>query len=213
MSDQDQNASTPDETPEDPAPEAPGAADAQEASEASAVETDPIAALEAENSELKDRLMRALAEVENTRRRSEKDRQDASKYGSSGLAKEILPVIDNLGRALQSVTDEQKAESEALNTIAVGVDMVAKQLVDALGRFGIKQIDPAKGEKFSYDQHQAMSEIEAPDQPTGTIVQTLQPGYMMHDRLLRAAMVIVAKGGPAQTPPPPEDHTPIDTTA
>lgn len=214
MSDQDPNAQAPEETPEVTTNQDASAAESQGSSEeTAAAEGDPLTALQAENAELKDRLMRALAEVENTRRRADKDRQDASRYGSSGLAKEILPVIDNLGRALQSVTDEQKAESEALNTIAVGVDMVAKQLVDALGRFGVKQIDPAKGEKFSYDQHQAMSEIETPDQPTGTIVQTLQPGYIMHDRLLRAAMVIVAKGGPAQPSPPPEDHTPIDTTA
>ncbi len=174
---------------------------------------DPMAVLQAENAELKDRLMRALAEVENTRRRAEKDRQDAAKYGPSGLAKELLPVLDNLGRAVQSVTPDQREENEALNNISTGVEMVAKQFLDAFARFGVKQIDPEAGERFSYEVHQAMSELEMPDQPAGAIVQTLQPGYMMHDRLLRAAMVVVAKGGPKPGAAPPEDHTPIDTTA
>ncbi|MDJ0685031.1 MAG: nucleotide exchange factor GrpE [Alphaproteobacteria bacterium] len=174
---------------------------------------DPLDALQAENAQLKDRLMRALAEVENTRRRAEKDRQDAAKYGPSGLAKELLPVLDNLGRAVQSVTPDQREENEALNNISTGVEMVAKQFLDAFARFGVKQIDPEAGERFSYEVHQAMSELEMPDQPAGAIVQTLQPGYMMHDRLLRAAMVVVAKGGPKPGAAPPEDHKPIDTTA
>ena len=173
-------------------------------------EVDPVEALAAENAELKDRLMRALAEVENVRRRADKDRQDAARFGPSGLAKELLAVADNLGRALQAVSDEDRAASDSIKNLVVGVEMIEKQFIDAFERFHIKRIDPI-GEKFSYERHQAMSEATGTGQPSGTIVQVLQPGYMMHDRLLRPAMVIVAKGDPDGAPP--EGHTSIDTTA
>jgi molecular chaperone GrpE len=189
-------------------------ADAETVAEADAAadtgEADPVEALAAENAELKDRLMRALAEVENVRRRADKERQDAAKFGPSGLAKELLAVADNLGRALQSVTDEDREASASVKNLVVGVEMIEKQFVDAFERFHIKRIDPL-GEKFSYEKHQAISEATDTGQPAGTIVQVLQPGYMMHDRLLRPAMVVVAKGEPDAAPP--EGHASIDTTA
>ena len=174
-------------------------------------EVDPVEALAAENAELKDRLMRALAEVENVRRRADKDRQDAAKFGPSGLAKELLAVADNLGRAVQSVSDEDREANASIKNLVIGVEMVEKQFQDAFERFHIKRIDPV-GEKFSYEQHQAMSEATGTGHPAGTVVQVLQPGYMMHDRLLRPAMVIVAKGDP-EGGTPPEGHTSVDTTA
>jgi len=188
-----------------PAPDAGGGGEA---------EADPFAvlqALQAENADLKDRLMRALAETENTRRRAEKDRADASKFGGSGLVKELLAVLDNLGRAVSAVPPELRDENDQIKNLIVGVEMTEKQFLDAFTRFGIARIDP-KGEKFSYDRHQAMSEREGTGEPAGTIVDVLQPGYMMHDRLLRPAMVVVAKGEPVK-PGPPEGHDPIDTTA
>ncbi len=184
--------------------------DAQAADGAEA-EPDPLEALQAENAELKDRLMRALAEVENVRRRADKDRQDAAKYGPSGLAKELLGAIDNLGRAVQAVSEEERDANPAMKNLVVGVEMTEKQFLEALERFQIKRIDPL-GEKFSYEQHQAMSEATDTGHPAGTVVQVLQAGYMMHDRLLRPAMVVVAKGDPAGKTPP-EGHEPLDTTA
>ena len=187
-------------------PEAAAEADAA----AEPGEADPVEALAAENAELKDRLMRALAEVENVRRRADKERQDAAKFGPSGLAKELLAVADNLGRALQSVTEEDREASASVKNLVVGVEMIEKQFVDAFERFHIKRIDPL-GEKFSYEKHQAISESTDTGQPAGTIVQVLQPGYMMHERLLRPAMVVVAKGDSDAAPP--EGHASIDTTA
>lgn len=196
-----------------PSPDAT-AQSAPAAAEGAEPEADPFAvlqALQAENADLKDRLMRALAETENTRRRAEKDRTDASKFGGSGLAKELLPVLDNLGRAVSAVPPELRDENDQIKNLVVGVEMTEKQFLDAFTRFGVSRIDP-KGEKFSYDRHQAMSEREGTGEPAGTIVDVLQPGYMMHDRLLRPAMVVVAKGEPAKSGPP-EGHDPIDTTA
>ncbi|MEQ9489716.1 MAG: nucleotide exchange factor GrpE [Alphaproteobacteria bacterium] len=192
----------------------PGDAAQQGANDGGEAEADPFAVLQAlqkENAELKDRLMRALAETENTRRRAEKDRSDASKFGGSGIAKELLPVLDNLGRAVSAVPPELSEENEQIKNLVVGVEMTEKQFLDAFNRFGIKRIDP-KGEKFSYDRHQAMSEREGTGEAPGTIVEVLQAGYMMHERLLRPAMVVVAKGEPKKTGRP-EGHDPIDTTA
>jgi len=219
QSNQDQNGpdlkrSEPQEAPEPtPGPEA-AAQPASGAGEGDGSEADPFAvlqALQAENAELKDRLMRALAETENTRRRAEKDRSDASKFGGSGIVKELLPVLDNLGRAVGAVPPELLEENDQIKNLVVGVEMTEKQFLDAFTRFNVTKIDP-KGEKFSYERHQAMSEREGTGEPAGTIVDVLQPGYMMHDRLLRPAMVIVAKGEP-QKQTPPEGHDPIDTTA
>jgi len=182
-----------------------------QAAEGAEAEPDPLDILQAENAELKDRLMRALAEVENVRRRADKDRQDAAKYGPSGLAKELLGAIDNLGRAVQAVTDEERDADPAMKNLVVGVEMTEKQFLEAFERFQIKRIDPL-GEKFSYEQHQAMSEATDTGHPAGTVVQVLQAGYVMHDRLLRPAMVVVAKGDPGDKAPP-EGHEPLDTTA
>lgn len=186
------------------------AAEMDDAAAEPRTEDDPFAQLQKENAELKDRLMRALAEVENVRRRAEKDRQDAAKFGPSGLAKELLPAIDNLGRALMSVPDELRKGDDAVKNLVMGVEMIEKQFVDALSRFNIKRIDPV-GEKFNYEHHQAMSEAEGTGHPPGTVAQVLQPGYVMHDRLLRPAMVIVAKGDPGADRA--DGHGPVDTTA
>jgi len=168
-----------------------------------------IAALEAEVAELKDRLVRSFAEVENTRRRAEKERQNASKYAASGLARDLLEVIDNLRRAIDSVPAEAAEQDEALKSLLVGVEMTEQALLKGFEKNDIKRIDP-KGEKFTYDYHQAMSELPNTGQPAGTVVEVLAPGYLLHDRLLRPAMVIVAKGDP-ETPPDESDH--VDTTA
>jgi len=166
-----------------------------------------IAALESEVAELKDRLVRSFAEVENTRRRAEKERQNASKYGASALARDLLEVIDNLRRAIDSVPAEAVEQDEALRSLLVGVEMTEQALLKGFEKNDIQRFDP-KGEKFTYDYHQAMSELPNTGQPAGTVVEVLAPGYLLHDRLLRPAMVIVAKGDPET---PPEDVDPVDT--
>lgn len=171
---------------------------------------DVIQKLVVENAELKDRLMRALAETENIRRRADKDRQDQAKFGVSPLAKELIPVADNLRRALEAQPSAAIEADEAIKNFVLGIEMTEKQLLDAFGKVKIERIDP-KGEKFSYKLHQAMSEMENTGQPAGTIVEVIAAGYVLNERLLRPAMVIVAKGGEAK--PKPDDIEHIDTTA
>ena len=212
MSEENKNGQEPElnEAAEDQAPEAAAEGAAETAAEeAAGSEEDVLAKLQAENGELKDRLMRALAEVENVRRRAEKERQDQTKFGVSPLAKELMPVVDNLARALEHLPDSLKDGDDQVKNFLMGIEMTEKQLVDAFGKCQIQKIDPL-GEKFDYKLHQAMSEATGTDQEPGTIVQVLQSGYVLHERLLRPAMVIVAKGEPQA---PSGDTEPVDTTA
>jgi len=162
-------------------------------------ELDLVAELEkarAEAASLKDQLLRALAETENTRRRVQREREDSARYAVAPLAKEILPVADNLARALAAVPKEALAQDEALRNLVEGIAATERQLQAALERNNIKLIDPM-GEKFDSHHHQAMFEVPSPGKPNGTVVQVLQPGYILHDRLLRPALVGVAKGDPS----------------
>ena len=153
-----------------------------------------LARSEAELAETKDRLLRALAETENVRRRGERERADAQKYGGTTLAKDLLNVADNLRRALDSMPADQA--DERVKTLLEGVAATERELLAVFERHGIRRIDPA-GERFDHNLHQAIFEVESAA-PPGTVVQVLQPGYVMHDRLLRPAMVGVAKGAPSE---------------
>ncbi|BAI73463.1 molecular chaperone [Azospirillum sp. B510] len=157
---------------------------------------DRVAKLEAEVASLKDQLLRAMAETENTRRRAQRDREDATKFAVSSFAKELVSVADNLRRALDAVPAEGRERDEMLKGLAVGVEATERQLFAAFDRAGIKKLDPA-GEPFDPNFHQVMFEIENTGKAAGTVVQVLQPGYTIHGRLLREAMVGVAKGGDA----------------
>jgi molecular chaperone GrpE len=157
---------------------------------------DRVAKLEAEVAGLKDQLLRAMAETENTRRRAQRDREDATKFAVSSFAKELVSVADNLRRALDAVPAEGRERDEMLKGLAVGVEATERQLFAAFDRAGIKKIDPT-GEPFDPNFHQVMFEIENTGKAAGTVVQVLQPGYTIHGRLLREAMVGVAKGGDA----------------
>ncbi|HVO13627.1 MAG TPA: nucleotide exchange factor GrpE [Alphaproteobacteria bacterium] len=165
-------------------------------------------ALAAEVAELKDQLLRALAEVENVRRRGQKERDDASKYAIANFAREIVTVVDNLRRAIEAVPAQALATDENLKNLLTGVELTERALLAALERFGIKRIDPL-GERFDHNLHQAMMQVDDPTKPAGTVVQVMQSGYVLHDRLLRPAMVAVSKGGPAAAPQPAG----VDTTA
>ena len=146
--------------------------------------------------ELKDQVLRALAETENVRRRVQRDRDDAVKYAASGFAKDLLPVADNLRRALDAIPKDALETDEALRTLATGVEMTERLLLAALERHQIKRIE-ALGQRFDSNLHQAMFEVPGSGQPAGTVVQVMEPGYTIHDRLLRPALVGIAKAEPA----------------
>jgi molecular chaperone GrpE len=160
--------------------------------EAPAQEANP---LEAEVADLKDKLLRTLAENENIRKRAEKERNDTAKFAVGNFAKQLLSVADNLRRALDAIPEETRQENDGLNNIFVGVEATERELLRAFDAVGIKQID-ALDQPFNPNFHEVMMEMEAPDKPSGTVVQVLETGYMIHDRLLRPARVCVSKGGP-----------------
>jgi molecular chaperone GrpE len=160
--------------------------------EGSSPETDTNAAAHAaEIAGLKDQVLRALADAENTRRRAQKEREDTSKYAVANFAKEMLNVADNFHRALDATPKE--TNDPALRNLITGIEATERQLQAALERFGIKKIDPL-GQAFDPNFHRVMMEVDDPDQQAGTVVQVLQSGYIIHDRLLREALVAVAKG-------------------
>jgi molecular chaperone GrpE len=150
-----------------------------------------VAALEAELADMKDRLLRALAETENVRRRAQREREDTQKYAVSGFARDLLATADNLRRALDSVPEAEIKDART-RSLVDGVAATERELLSMFERHGIRRIDP-KGERFDHNFHQAVFEAERPDAPAGTVIEVLQPGYVLHDRLLRPAMVGVAK--------------------
>lgn len=166
------------------------------------------AALEAELAGTKDKLLRALADTENVRRRADRDREQERRYAAASFAKDLLSVADNLRRALDSAPEAQ-AQDEFARTLFAGVAATERELLAAFERHGIRRIEPQPGEKFDHNLHQAMFEVDNTGKTAGTIVQILQPGYVMHDRLLRPALVGVAKAAAR----PPEDAPRIDTMA
>ena len=151
-----------------------------------------IEELEAEIAQLKDQQLRALAEAENARRRAQRDREEAQRYGAASLARDLLDVADNLRRALDSVPRERVDQDEGLKSIVEGVEMVEQSLLQAFEKHGISRVEP-HGERFDHNYHQAMFEAESTEHPPGHVAQVLQIGYVLHDRLLRPALVGVAK--------------------
>ena len=152
---------------------------------------DLIEKLNEEITDLKDQRLRAIAELENFRKRADKDQSDALKYGISNFAKEIINIRDNIERAQSSISEEAK-NNEAIKSVIEGIDLIAQSVVSTFEKIGIKKID-SLNKKFDHNLHQAMMEIENDDLEPGTIVQELIPGYTLHDRLLRPAMVGVSK--------------------
>jgi molecular chaperone GrpE len=166
------------------------------ATEADVAEIDPIAELQAENAELRDRFVRLAADMDNLRRRTERELKDAKVYGVTAFARDMLGVSDNLRRALDAVPADMRAAADAgLTTLLEGVEMTERSMLSTLERHGVKKIEP-EGEKFDPNFHQAMFEVPNPAVPNNTVVQVVQPGYTIGERVLRPAMVGVAKGGP-----------------
>jgi len=185
------------ETPETQTgtPETVGDDPAQAAAAAKTAEGggDRVGQLESEVASLKDQLLRALAEQENIRRRAERDREDTAKYAVSKFAKELLAVADNLRRAVEAVKPEVREANEAVNNLLTGVEATERQLTAAFERSGIVRMEP-QDKPADPNFHQIIQELEGTGKPPGTVVQVLQPGYTIHGRLLREAMVIVARG-------------------
>ncbi|CAK0763077.1 Protein GrpE [uncultured Gammaproteobacteria bacterium] len=153
-----------------------------------------IAELEAMVASLKDQTLRALAELENTRRRAQREREDTAKFAVASFAKDLVAVADNLRRALDAVPAEAREADGFLQTLAVGVEATERQLLSAFERVGIKKLEPLD-DVFDPNFHQVMFELEGTGRPSGTVVQVLQSGYTINGRLLREAMVGVAKRG------------------
>jgi molecular chaperone GrpE len=160
-----------------------------------AAAADESAALRAEVAELKDRLLRALADVENTRKRAERDRRDAEIYGATRFARDLLSVHDNFERALGNVTDVVRAAAPGL---IEGIELTQRDLLNAFEKHRIVKIEPQPGDRFDPKLHQAMFEAPLPGTSAGDIIQVMAVGFMIGDRLLRPAQVGVSSGGPAR---------------
>jgi molecular chaperone GrpE len=173
-------------------------------SEPKSSEPMPSTALEREYAEMKDRLLRTLAEMENLRKRTEREIADSRTYGVTSFARDVLAVADNMRRALDAAGPElqDNAESKALID---GVELTERELLKALEKNGVRQFTPL-GEKFDPNVHQAMFEVPDPSVPAGSIVQVVQPGYMIGERVLRPALVGVSKGGPKVAPNSSNDN-------
>jgi molecular chaperone GrpE len=167
--------------------------------------TDPAAALAREAAELKDRLLRTLAEMENLRRRTEREVADARLYGISAFARDILVVADNMHRALNALDTELREKADTgVKALLDGVELTERELMNALEKHGVKKIEPL-GEKFDPNRHQAMYEVPDASATPGSVVQVVQAGYLIGERVLRPALVAVAKKAPAE--PPANDNS------
>lgn len=153
------------------------------------LEEDELDLLKQERDQLKDRLMRALADTENTRKRGERDRREAEQYGGSKLARDILPVYDNLKRAVEAADDAQR---EAAKAVFEGVELTLRELISVLSKHDIVPVMPEIGDRFDPQLHQAMFEAPVPDTKAGDIIQVMTEGFQIHDRLLRPAQVGVS---------------------
>jgi molecular chaperone GrpE len=183
------------ETPADAAPEAANP------------ETDPTEALRAEVAQLKDQMLRYAADAENTKRRAEREANDARHYAIQRFSQDLLGAADNLARALTAAPRDNV--DPAVKTLITGIEMIEKDLIGAFDRNGLKRLDPPRGAKFDPHRHQAMMEQPADDVGAGAILQVMQPGYELHGRLVRPAMVIVsAKGSTGETPAEPATANP-----
>ncbi len=172
--------------------EAIAAALAENGGETSSDAEEP--AEEDELATMKDQLIRAMAEMENLRKRSDRELADSRKYAVTSFARDMVNVVENLQLALQSISPEERKGDAKLETLAQGVEMTYNELIRIFQGNGIVRIDPM-GEKFNHNHHQAVAQIEDAEAEPGTVTQVLQAGYIIHDRLLRPAMVTVAKGG------------------
>ena len=172
---------------------------------------DPLAEAQREAAQYKDKALRTLAEMENLRKRTEREVAEARLYGNAGFARDVLTVADNLQRALDAIDPELRASGDAKVTALIeGVELNERELLKVLAKHGVKKFSP-EGEKFDPNFHQAMFEMDIADLPPGHVAQVIQPGYMLGERILRPALVAVSKARAAnnnQTPTQPSDLAP-----
>jgi molecular chaperone GrpE len=186
----------PDEAVENDAAEFAAAEDAANVEDAVAAEPDPLDVLRAENGDLRDKYLRLAAEMDNLRRRTERDVKDAKSYSVAGFARDMLAVSDNLRRALDAIpADAREGGDAGFKALVEGVEMTERSMLAALERHGVHKIEPV-GEKFDPNFHQAMFEVPNTEVANNTVVQVVQAGYVIGERVLRPAMVGVSKGGP-----------------
>ena len=159
---------------------------------------------EAEIADLKDKLLRALAENENTIRRAKREREDTAKYATANFARDMLTVSDNLGRAIEAIPESLQTADETIKAFLEGINLTSRELLGVLERHGIKKISPL-GEKFDHDRHEALFEIPTSDEEPGTVVQVIEDGFMIYDRLLRPAKVGVSKANLIEKSPEDEE--------
>ncbi len=200
MSEDTNNANEQPETAESPTREAEARVDAQVKSGQSEKslydQADEFLALGEENQDLKNRLLLLAADMENLRRRTEREKQDSARYAISNFARDILTVGDSLTRTLQAIPAEaRETADDTLKSLLEGVEMTEREMINVLSRHGVK-IDDPKGAKFDPNLHQAIFEVEDTELPSGTVTEVVQTGYVIGDRVLRPAMVGVSKGGP-----------------
>jgi molecular chaperone GrpE len=190
-------------------PEAAPSEDTPMQPEAAAAAPQPSTSLERELADMKDRLLRTLADMENMRKRTEREVADARVYGISSFARDILGVADNMHRAMQALDDELRAKADdTMKALLDGVELTERELAKVLEKNGVRKIEPLQ-QKFDPNRHQAMFEVEDASVPSGTVVQVMQAGYLIGERVLRPALVAVSKGGPKAAPagvPPANDN-------
>jgi molecular chaperone GrpE len=160
-----------------------------------------LEALVAENADMRDRLLRTMADMENLRRRTEREKTDTARYGITNFARDVLTVGDNLRRTIEHLPAEAASQDPALKSFLEGVELTERELHKVLERHGVTKIEPL-GQRFDPNCHQAMFEVEDPSVPEGTVANVMQAGYVIGDRCLRPALVAVAKGGPKAAVPP-----------
>ena len=190
----------------DPTASQDAAADAAENTTASA-QADPLVEAKREAAEFKDKLLRTLAEMENLRKRTEREVLDARLYGNASFARDVLAVADNMHRALEAIGAELRESADAkVKALIEGVELTERELLKTLEKNGVKKFSP-QGEKFDPNVHQAMYEVPTSDQPPGQVAQVIQAGYMIGDRVLRPALVAVSKAA-AKSPASAGDDSP-----
>jgi len=193
------NGTTSDEAQDDLIAAAGAQSDTATQSDENDGSEDPLSALTAERDQLKDQLLRALADTENMRRRSEREAANARKYGHTPFARDLVGAIDNLARVIDSAPDDLGQSDQTIRSLITGIQLSWTELQSVIEKHGIKRVEPLN-EKFDYNLHQAMFEVPTNDQPSGIVLEVVQHGYVLHDRLLRPAMVGVSKAGDAAAP-------------
>jgi len=193
------NGTTSDEAQDDLIAAAGAQSDTATQSDENDGSEDPLSALTAERDQLKDQLLRALADTENMRRRSEREAANARKYGHTPFARDLVGAIDNLARVIDSAPDDLGQSDQTIKSLITGIQLSWTELQSVIEKHGIKRVEPLN-EKFDYNLHQAMFEVPTNDQPSGIVLEVVQHGYVLHDRLLRPAMVGVSKAGDAAAP-------------